>query len=202
MEKVLLEITGIEYSQTHSGSYVLHLKEIHGKRHMPIVIGSFEAQAIAVELEKMSPNRPMTHDLFKPILDVFHIAVKEVIIHQFKEGLFIAKITLMGEDGIPTDIDSRSSDAVAIAVRFNVPIYTTKQVINEVNNLSEGYSPSEDSSEELADFEEDFEEDMDVEVEVKGLGIEELEAQLLEALEDEDYELATKIRDEINKRKK
>ena len=198
MEKVQLEITGIEYSQTHSGSYVLHLKEIHGKRHMPIVIGSFEAQAIAVELEKMVPNRPMTHDLFKPMLDVFHISVKEVIIHQFREGLFIAKSTLVGEDGIPTDIDSRSSDAVAIAVRFNVPIYTTKQVINEVNNLSEGHSSSIDSLEEL----EDFDEDADLEVEVSGLGLADLEAQLEEALENEDYELATKIRDEINKRKK
>ncbi len=198
MEKVQLEITGIEYSQTHSGSYVLHLKEVNGSRHMPIVIGSFEAQAIAVELEKMVPNRPMTHDLFKPILDIFHITVKEVIIHQFREGLFIAKITLIGEDGIPTDIDSRSSDAVAIAVRFNVPIYTTKQVINEVNNLSEVNPQMEDS---LTDSEH-FEEAVNLEDEVKGLDMDELENQLKEALEQEDYELATKIRDEINKRKK
>jgi len=104
----------------------------------------------------------------------------------------------VGEDGISTDIDSRSSDAVAIAVRFNVPIYTTKQVINEVNNLSEGHSSSIDSLEEL----EDFDEDADLEVEVSGLGLADLEAQLEEALENEDYELATKIRDEINKRKK
>lgn len=198
MEKVQLEITGIEYSQTHSGSYVLHLKEVNGNRHMPIVIGSFEAQAIAVELEKMVPNRPMTHDLFKPILDIFHITVKEVIIHQFREGLFIAKITLIGEDGIPTDIDSRSSDAVAIAVRFNVPIYTTKQVINEVNNLSEVNPHMEDS---LTDSEH-FEEAANLEEDVQVLDMDELENQLKEALEQEDYELATKIRDEINKRKK
>jgi len=196
MEKVQLEITGIEYSQTHSGSYVLHLKEIHGNRHMPIVIGSFEAQAIAVELEKMVPNRPMTHDLFKPIFNAFNVNVQEVIIHQFREGLFIAKITLIGEDGIPTDIDSRSSDAVAIAVRFNVPIYTTKQVINEVNNISEGYSSAAD------------EEDMknivhEVDLEpLEEVSIDDLEQQLVEALENEDYELASKIRDEINKRKK
>lgn len=196
MEKVQLEITGIEYSQTHSGSYVLHLKEIHGNRHMPIVIGSFEAQAIAVELEKMVPNRPMTHDLFKPIFNAFNVHVQEVIIHQFREGLFIAKITLIGEDGIPTDIDSRSSDAVAIAVRFNVPIYTTKQVINEVNNISEGYSSAAD------------EEDMknivhEVDLEpLEEVSIDDLEQQLVEALENEDYELASKIRDEINKRKK
>ncbi|MFM7595140.1 MAG: bifunctional nuclease domain-containing protein [Flavobacteriales bacterium] len=197
MEKVQLEITGIEYSQTHSGSYVLHLKEIHGNRHMPIVIGSFEAQAIAVELEKMVPNRPMTHDLFKPIFSAFNVGVQEVIIHQFREGLFIAKITLVGEDGIPTDIDSRSSDAVAIAVRFNVPIYTTKQVINEVNNISEGYSTGSDD-EDLTNkvHESDLEEYLDE------VSVDELEKQLEEALENEDYELASKIRDEINKRKK
>ena len=198
MEKVQLEITGIEYSQTHSGSYVLHLKELHGNRQMPIVIGSFEAQAIAVELEKMSPNRPMTHDLFKPIFSAFNISVKEVVIHQFREGLFIAKITLIGEDGIPEDIDSRSSDAVAIAVRFNVPIYTTVHVLNEVNNISEGFTNSEESTDALNDADEEFE----FESEISETSIEDLELQLKEALENEEYELATKIRDEINKRKK
>ena len=197
MEKVQLEITGIEYSQTHSGSYVLHLKEIHGNRHMPIVIGSFEAQAIAVELESLVPNRPMTHDLFKPIFSAFNVTVQEVIIHQFREGLFIAKIILVGEDGIPTDIDSRSSDAVAIAVRFKVPIYTTKQVINEVNNISEGYSSSTEDDEIKNQLHE-----TDLDEPLEEVGVDELEQQLEEALENEDYELASKIRDEINKRKK
>jgi bifunctional DNase/RNase len=198
MEKIRLEITGIEYSQTHSGSYVLHLKEVKGNRRMPIVIGSFEAQAIAVELEKMVPNRPMTHDLFKSIFSSFNIRVKEVIIHQFREGLFIARITLVGEDGIEVDIDSRSSDAVAVAVRFNVPIYTTPQVLNEVNNISEGQA----SSTHDEDIDESDRIELDLDEEPLDASIEELELQLQEALDNEDYELAMKIRDEINKRKK
>lgn len=198
MEKIRLEITGIEYSQTHSGSYVLHLKEVKGNRRMPIVIGSFEAQAIAVELEKMVPNRPMTHDLFKSVFGEFNIIVKEVVIHQFREGLFIAKVTLIGQDGVEVDIDSRSSDAVAIAVRFNAPIFTTLKVLNEVNNISEGQA--------LSSHDEDIDEsdrlELDLDEEPLDASIEELELQLQEALENEDYELAMKIRDEINKRKK
>jgi len=198
MEKIRLEITGIEYSQTHSGSYVLHLKEVKGNRRMPIVIGSFEAQAIAVELEKMIPNRPMTHDLFKSVFGEFNIIVKEVVIHQFREGLFIAKVTLIGQDGVEVDIDSRSSDAVAIAVRFNAPIFTTLKVLNEVNNISEGQA--------LSSHDEDIDEsdriELDLDEEPLDASIEELELQLQEALENEDYELAMKIRDEINKRKK
>jgi bifunctional DNase/RNase len=195
MEKVLLEITGIEYSQTHSGSYVLHLKEIHGKRHMPIVIGSFEAQAIAVELEKMSPNRPMTHDLFKPILDVFHIAVKEVIIHEFREGLFIAKITLIGEDGIPTDIDSRSSDAVAIAVRFNAPLFVTEEIMNEAGIKEEQ--------------KEEGEEEIPGEAEERAAGLldphvllDEMQSALNDAINNENYEEAARLRDEISRMKR
>ena len=198
MEKIRLEITGIEYSQTHSGSYVLHLKEVKGNRRMPIVIGSFEAQAIAVELEKMVPNRPMTHDLFKSVFGEFNIIVKEVVIHQFREGLFIAKVTLIGQDGVEVDIDSRSSDAVAIAVRFNAPIFTTLKVLNEVNNISEGQA--------LSSHDEDIDEsdriELDLDEEPLDASIEELELQLQEALENEDYELAMKIRDVINKRKK
>lgn len=201
MEKVALEITGIEYSQTHSGSYVLHLKEIRGNRQMPIVIGSFEAQAIAVELEKMTPNRPMTHDLFKPIFIAFDITVKEIVIHQFREGLFIAKITLLRDNGEEFDIDSRSSDAVAIAVRFNVPIYTSTQVLNEVNNISEGIEQQTKNDDELGEFDEE-EEDFELDSEIADISLEELNQQLNIALENEDYELASKIRDEIKKRKK
>jgi len=178
MEKIRLEITGIEYSQTHSGSYVLHLKEVKGNRRMPIVIGSFEAQAIAVELEKMIPNRPMTHDLFKSVFGEFNIIVKEVVIHQFREGLFIAKVTLIGQDGVEVDIDSRSSDAVAIAVRFNAPIFTTLKVLNEVNNISEGQA--------LSSHDEDIDEsdriELDLDEEPLDASIEELELQLQEAL--------------------
>lgn len=198
MDKVQLEITGIEYSQTHSGSYVLHLKEVNGERVMPIVIGSFEAQAIAVELEKMVPNRPMTHDLFKSVFGAFGIHVKEVIIHQFREGLFIAKIILLGQLGNEIEIDSRSSDAVAIAVRFNAPILSTNQVLNEVNSIGEGHSHEIN----IRSVEEEEEEEEDDSKNPQNFSLEELESKLQAALENEDYELASKIRDEINNRKK
>jgi uncharacterized protein len=151
-----------------------------------------------VELEKMVPNRPMTHDLFKSVFGEFNILVKEVVIHQFREGLFIAKVTLIGQNGVEVDIDSRSSDAVAIAVRFNVPIFTTLKVLNEVNNISEGQASSNQDEE----IDESDHVELDLDEDALEASIEELEHQLQEALENEDYELAMKIRDEINKRKK
>jgi len=197
MSKIQLEIRGIEYSQTQSGSYVLDLKEVGGRRRMPILIGGFEAQAIAVALEKMIPNRPMTHDLFVSFLGQLNARVKEIIIHEFFEGLFKANI-VMEQDGIEMTIDSRSSDAVAIAVRFNAPIYTTEKVLREVSHLSE--SKEEEEHEDIPDddleefpMEDDSFEEVDTAL---------LEHQLNEALEQEDYEKASRIRDEINKRKK
>ena len=118
MKKVKLEISGITYSQTQSGSYVLTLAEVAGKRKLPIVIGGFEAQAIAVELEKMIPNRPLTHDLFKSFCEAYAVNVEEVIIYKFEEGVFYAKIICRNEEFV-TEIDSRTSDAIAIGVRFS-----------------------------------------------------------------------------------
>ena len=197
MGKILLEIRGIEYSQTQSGSYVLDLKEVNGRRRMPILIGGFEAQAIALALEKMVPNRPMTHDLFVSFFSIVNARVKEIIIHEFNEGLFKANIVVVHE-GIEVEVDARSSDAVAIAVRFNAPIYTTEKVLQEVSHISE---KREDNS-DMDDFEDDFEPYDGGEGDMEEVPLEELEEQLSEALENEDYEKATRLRDEINKRKK
>jgi bifunctional DNase/RNase len=197
MGKILLEIKGIEYSQTQSGSYVLDLKEVNGRRRMPILIGGFEAQAIALALEKMIPTRPMTHDLFVSFFNIVGAKVKEIIIHEFNEGLFKANIVVVHE-AIEVDVDARSSDAVAIAVRFNAPIYTTEKVLQEVSHISE----KGDDESDMDDYEDDlgaFEPD---EEDIYEVPIEELKEQLSEALENEDYEKAMRLRDEINKRKK
>ncbi|MFM7664609.1 MAG: bifunctional nuclease family protein [Bacteroidota bacterium] len=196
MSKILLEIRGIEYSQTQSGSYVLDLKEVNGRRRMPILIGGFEAQAIALALEKMVPNRPMTHDLFVSFFSIVDARVKEIIIHEFHEGLFKANIVVIHE-GIAVDVDARSSDAVAIAVRFNAPIYTTEKVLQEVSHISE----RRDDDSDTEDFDSDFEA-YDPDEDIEEVPLEELEQELAEALENEDYEKATRLRDEINKRKK
>lgn len=190
MQKVKLDITGIAYSQTQSGSYVLTLVESAGKRKLPIVIGGFEAQAIAVELEKMVPNRPLTHDLIKTFCQSYGVSVREILIYKFHEGVFYSKI-ICEKDNIITEIDSRTSDAIAVGVRFNAPIFTLAKVLEEVGG-------SEDLD---LDFDEDDDDElMDDINEMEAVSIEELQAQLGEAIENEDYELASKLRDEINRR--
>jgi len=195
MQKIKLEITGIAYSQTQSGSYVLTLLEVAGKRKLPIVIGGFEAQAIAVELEKMVPSRPLTHDLFKSFCKSFGVNVKEILIYKFHEGVFHSKL-ICEKDGQQTEIDSRTSDAIAIGVRFNAPIFTLSQILDEVGGV-------ESSSDESFDFEEEDDSDAGEAVEGnewRNASSEDLSNQLAEAIENEDYELASKIRDEIKRR--
>jgi bifunctional DNase/RNase len=195
MQKIKLEITGIEYSRTQSGSYVLTLLEVAGKRKLPIVIGGFEAQAIAVELEKMVPSRPLTHDLFKSFCKSFGVSVKEILIYKFHEGVFYAKL-ICEKDGQQTEIDSRTSDAIAIGVRFNAPIYTLGQILDEVGG-------AENANDDMFDFDEDEEENQVSSVEGnewKDVSADELSHQLTEAIDNEDYELASKIRDEIKRR--
>jgi bifunctional DNase/RNase len=195
MQKVRLEITGIAYSQTQSGSYVLTLSEVAGKRKLPIVIGGFEAQSIAVELEKMVPNRPLTHDLIKALCRSYSIGVKEIVIYKFHEGVFYAKL-ICDKDGSYTEIDSRTSDAIAVGVRFNAPIYALDQVMEEAAGIDEDLEP--EFSQEL-NLEDDQEELEEVQADVS---LEELHNQLEEAINNEDYELASKIRDLINNRSK
>ena len=122
MDKIRLEIVGLSYSQTQSGAYALVLSEVGGKRRLPIIIGGFEAQAIAIELEKMTPTRPLTHDLFKSFAVSFGITVKEVVIYNLQEGIFYAKL-VCEKDGQLTDIDARTWDAIALGVRFKSPIF-------------------------------------------------------------------------------
>lgn len=195
MQKVKLEITGIAYSQTQSGSYVLTLLEVAGKRKLPIVIGGFEAQAIAVELEKMVPSRPLTHDLFKSFCKSFCVEVKEILIYKFFEGVFYSKL-ICEKDGQQSEIDSRTSDAIAIGVRFNAPIFTLGKILDEVGG-------AENAPDETFDFDDDDADDQTFSAEGnewRDVDMEELSKQLTEAIENEDYELASKIRDEIKQR--
>ncbi|GAA0874705.1 bifunctional nuclease family protein [Wandonia haliotis] len=194
MEKVKLEIVGLSYSQTQSGAYALVLSEVGGKRRLPIIIGGFEAQAIAIELEKMTPTRPLTHDLFKNFASDFGIVVKEVIIYNLVEGIFYSKL-ICEQNGEIKEIDARTSDAIAIGVRFNCPVYTFESILSSAGILldeSDDFSeptvtnPSEEQSEQGSSM--------------STMSIAELEAMLEDALEKEEYELASKIRDEINKR--
>ena len=195
MQKVRLEISGIAYSQTQSGSYVLTLSEASGNRKLPIVIGGFEAQAIAVELEKMIPNRPLTHELIKAFCVAFDVAIKEVLIYKFVEGVFYAKL-ICERDGVLTEIDSRTSDAIAVGVRFNCPIYTFSNVLEDAGITREDAFESDT----LISQDDDSLELEDAKTSYSSSSMEELEKQLQDALEKEDYELASKLRDEIKKR--
>ena len=197
MQKVRLEISGIAYSQTQSGSYVLTLSEAAGKRKLPIVIGGFEAQAIAVELEKMIPNRPLTHDLIKSFCITYDVIIKEVLIYKFVEGVFYSKL-ICEKDGAISEIDSRTSDAIAVGVRFNSPIFTLSNVLEEAGITSDQEDAFESDS--IYEEEEDvFKEGQELSSLVND-SIQDLEKQLQEALENENYELASKLRDEIKKR--
>ncbi len=188
MEKIKLNIVGLSYSQTQSGAYALLLAEEYGSRRLPIVIGGNEAQAIAIELEKMSPSRPLTHDLFKRFASAFAIEIKEVIIYNLVEGIFFAKLICKQGDVIE-EIDARTSDAIAIAVRFNCPIYTYEFILSSAGIILEEEKPGEEGVEEISAEEEE------------SVTLDELEQQLEEALQSEDYERASRLRDEINKRK-
>ncbi len=191
MQKVRLEIVGLSYSQTQSGAYALLLSEVGGKRQLPIIIGGYEAQAIAIELEKMTPSRPLTHDLFKHFAQAFAITVTEVVIYNILEGIFYAKL-ICERDGQLTEIDARTSDAIAIGIRFNCPIYTLDKILESAGMLQDDSPINED------DFLEEAEnESID---EISKMTISELENQLNEAIDNEEYELASRIRDEINKR--
>ncbi len=195
MKKVKLEIVGLSYSQTQTGAYALVLGEAKGKRRLPIIIGGFEAQAIAIELEKMTPSRPLTHDLFKSFAEGFNINISEVIIYNLVEGIFFAK--LISSDGSKeVEIDARTSDAIALAVRFNCPINTYEFILSQAGIILD--------DDALAAANDNIKDDL-VEVEETDYikkSTEELKQLLEAALADEDYEKASRIRDELNNRKK
>jgi len=198
MKKVRLEIVGLSYSQTQSGAYALVLGESAGSRRLPIIIGGFEAQAIAIELEKMTPTRPLTHDLFKTFFETFSIEITEILIYNLVEGIFYAK--LMCTDGTKeVEIDARTSDAIALAVRFNCPIFTYEFILKSAGIVLDDELMSKTEM-PLALSEEEVENPTSEGV-YKSKSTEELKNLLNTALADEQYELASKIRDELNNRK-
>jgi uncharacterized protein len=200
LEKIKLNIIGISYSQSQSGAYALILGESGGKRRLPIIIGGFEAQAIAIELEKMKPARPLTHDLFKNFAESFGITLIEVIINKFHEGVFYAKlICTSGQE--EREIDARTSDAVALAVRYSCPIYTYEKVLSVTGVVIDEGKENELKGESTNDIEELIDSDnFNSGNEFSGLSLEELEKLLNEAISDENFERASLIRDEIKKR--
>jgi hypothetical protein len=194
MVKIKLDIIGLSYSQTQSGAYALVLGEAGGKRSLPIIIGGYEAQAIAIELEKMTPTRPLTHDLFKTFAQSFQIGVEEVIIYNLVEGVFYAKI-ICSKEGKFSEIDARTSDAIALAVRFKCPIFTYENILASAGILLD------ENNELTADApESESIETKTVDTGMATMNMDQLEEHLTQAIENEDYELASKIRDEINKR--
>lgn len=203
MSLIELTIKGISYSQTQSGAYALVLSEIEGTRTLPIIIGAFEAQSIAIALEtEIRPPRPLTHDLFKTFSNAFDIKIKEIIIHKLVDGVFFSSLVCERE-GTEEVIDTRTSDAIAIAVRFNAPIYTYENILDKAGIYLK--------VEEEADFEKKQDDDILASLEIedpkpkpKGdfskFSLKELNSQLDKAVANENYELAAKIRDEISKR--
>ncbi len=192
MQNIRLEIIGMSYSQSQSGAYALILGEVGGERRLPIIIGGFEAQSIAIELEKMKPSRPLTHDLFKNFADHYGVAIKHVIINKFEKGVFFAKLVCKSEN-IESQIDARTSDAVALAIRFKCPIFTNEKLLTEAGvlldetknaEIKESKIEKESQNSTFAD-----------------MSLNELNIALKESVDNEEYEKASIIRDEIQRRK-
>lgn len=201
MSLIKLTIKGISYSQTQSGAYALVLSEVKGNRTLPIVIGAFEAQSIAIALEKeIRPPRPLTHDLFKTFANTFFINIKQIIIHKLVDGVFFSSLVCEHE-GNEKIIDARTSDAIALAVRFQAPIYTYEFILDKAGIYLKNEEFVEDSKiEEEIEVELDINAILDNKEDFSDLSITELHDKLNEAVSSENYELAAKIRDEIDKR--
>ncbi len=189
MEKVELRFLRITYSHTHAGAYALILTESEGDRRLPIIIGGVEAQAIAIQVENIKPARPLTHDLFKNVSDTLGFTLKEVIINDLVEGIFHAKL-LVAQNGNEVEIDARSSDAIALALRFDCPIFTYEFIlgaaglkVEDGEEVEEGETPGGKTEKPITHT-----------------SVEELRSLLEEALDNEDYERASKLRDEIKRR--
>ncbi|MEL1240829.1 bifunctional nuclease family protein [Flavobacterium flavipallidum] len=204
MSLVKLSIKGISYSQTQNGAYALILNEVDGERKLPIVIGAFEAQSIAIALEKeIKPPRPLTHDLFKNFAERFDIVVKQVIIHKLVDGVFYSSI-ICERDKIEEIIDARTSDAIALALRFNAPIFTYKNILDKAGiYLKTNPADSDKENQPMDDVisnPESFSSEAESGRAYIKYSLQELNDLLLQAVEQEDYEKAAKIRDEISKR--
>ncbi|MEN9942673.1 MAG: hypothetical protein RLZZ91_674 [Bacteroidota bacterium] len=191
-DKIQLDLVDITPSSSSNGAYVMALTEIAGARSLAIVIGPAEAHSIVIVMEKMPITRPLTHDLFVSLAENFEIHVEEVFIYQMIDGIFYARIVVSGNNKI-VEVDSRTSDAVAIAIRFGAPIFCAKEVMDEVGRDMRALTEGDDLDFDLDITEEDLEEE---------LSPEEILKKLNEALLNEDYELASKLRDELEKRNK
>ncbi|TDG36106.1 hypothetical protein EZJ43_10525 [Pedobacter changchengzhani] len=203
MKKVKLDIVGLSYSQTQSGAYALVLGEVNGRRRLPIIIGAFEAQAIAIEIEKMTPSRPLTHDLFKSMAETFHITINEIIIYNLVDGVFYAKL-ICSDGNAVHEIDARTSDAIALAVRFKSLIYTYEFILSTAGIVIEGndllFLENLDSIAKEPDAD-----SLPTASKSQGfvdLSTEDLQQKLQEAIAEEAYEKAARLRDELNRRNK
>ena len=196
MKKIELEIVALSHSITQTHSYAVVLGEINGLRRLPIVIGGFEAQAIAIEIEKIVPNRPMTHDLFKQFAKNFNFTVREIVISDLKEGIFFARIVC--SDGVrETVVDARPSDAIAIGIRFDVPIYTHEAILSEAGITASVNDEDEEQEELVSQASRPARAFGD---QLKDMTFDELSKMLEDALAQENYERAAKIRDEMSRR--
>ena len=210
MSLIRLKIKGISYSQTQNGAYALILNEVDGDRKLPIVIGAFEAQSIAIALEKeIKPPRPLTHDLFKTFSDRFGIVIKQVIIHKLVDGVFYSSIICEKEQEEEI-IDARTSDAIALALRFNAPIFTYRNILDKAGiflKFSSSEKNKEEKDEDSIEVDEILQEDETVALDsaqsnpYQQMNLEELEKELEKAVLKEDYEKAARLRDEISKHK-
>jgi len=211
MSLVRLDIHGISYSQTQTGAYALVLNEVDGQRTLPIVIGAFEAQSIAIALEsEITPPRPLTHDLFKNFAEAYGVVVKQVIIHKLVDGVFFSRL-ICEQEGVEKTFDARTSDSIALALRFNSPIFTSPEILKKAGIILKQEDFIEEEEEQEPD---DLFEDTDDELsqlinntkptqtpnDYSSLSVKDLETKLNIAISKEDYETAAKIRDELNKR--
>lgn len=196
MNKFQLEIIAISHSVSANQTYAVVLGEVNGLRKIPIVIGPFEAQAIAVAIEKLKPTRPLTHDLLKNIIMELG-TLEEIIIYKLQEGIFYSKLIIYTNDGRVLEVDSRTSDALALAVRFNAPIFTYEEILESSSGKYKGLGMEAEG--ELPEIDDLMTEINDT-TSLNLLSLDELEEKLNEALENEDYNLAAEIRDEINNR--
>ncbi len=200
MDKVKLTVLGLSYNHSNSGAYALVLAEEEGKRRIPIIIGAVEAQAIAIQLEGLTPPRPLTHDLFFSFAEAFHIHIEEVIIYKLKDGIFFSEL-ICDNGNNRIRIDSRTSDAVALALRFKVPIYTTSEIIEASGIIldEETEKGTEEQTSSIVSREEEKSSNI-AENELQDFNDDELKELLQDAISNEDYEQASLIRDEMNKR--
>ena len=201
MDRVRLQIKGLSYSQTQSGAYALVLGEEDGEKRLPIIIGGFEAQSIAIALEKgVNPPRPLTHDLFKNFADTFQIKLKEVVIHKLQDGVFFS-ILVCDHNGHEQVLDARTSDAVALAIRFDCPVYTYQEILDKAGIiLKESQNPKPARSTRQTEEAAAQTTPKPTPGDLKSKSADQLNSMMDEAVKNEDYELAARIRDEIDRR--